>query len=405
VPDLTLRGLLGEVGLAPGQRPSRPSSPRRRLEWKRLPDVEERPDLDAEVRLPSDYQQPTPLRLRLLFQPEQPGVYDLEWLAPAGSRLRPGDPVVRAYRASDGLAFEQRAGFPLTVVEPLLPRNARAVAGDPVATVESPSLALDEEPIRAIVAEMRMELAQAVNAVVKGYMGSLGEGGQVTERLVPVSTRLHPERGCEALMAEIVEALSGAGLEEGDIVVAGEKLFAIAQRRLFPLRILYEHDPKTLDAAGRRDLLEKVREYVEPVDEVDLICADSLRDWPEEPMATLGVHDPNRVARELASRIEGSLGVRCDVVISDTDTGLDVRETMIGCVTIGATPLGATAGLVIYECMRVANAAEFCRGSSRGIPLVVCKPHPRRRRREGMGEFRGYGGRLDAARERLLGFA
>ena len=59
----------------------------------------------------------------------------------------------------------------------------------------------------------------------------------------------------------------------------------------------------------------------------------------------------------------------------------------------------------MYECMRVANAAEFVRGSSRGIPLVLCKPHPRRRRREGLGEHRGYAGRLDAKRERLLGYA
>ena len=52
----------------------------------------------------------------------------------------------------------------------------------------------------------------------------------------------------------------------------------------------------------------------------------------------------------------------CDVVVSDTDTGTEVRETLIGCITVGATPLGATAGLVLYECMRVAAATELCRG-------------------------------------------
>jgi hypothetical protein len=93
------------------------------------------------------------------------------------------------------------------------------------------------------------------------------------------------------------------------------------------------------------------------------------------------------------------------VVVSDTDTGLDVREELIRAITIGATPLGATGGLVIYECMRVANAAEFTRGSSRGIPIVICKPHPRCAERGGAGDHRGYPGRLDARRERLLGFA
>ena len=39
------------------------------------------------------------------------------------------------------------------------------------------------------------------------------------------------------------------------------------------------------------------------------------------------------------------------------------------------------------------------------IPIVICKSHPRRAQRIGMGEHRGYSGRLDAIKERLLGFA
>ena len=122
-------------------------------------------------------------------------------------------------------------------------------------------------------------------------------------------------------------------------------------------------------------------------------------------MATAGVHNPNEVAVRLSRRIRDSLGVTCDVVISDTDTGLDVREMLIGTITIGATPLGATAGLVLYECMRVANAAEFSRGTDRNVPLVICRPHERRARRVGLGEFRGYNGRLDAGREVLAAYA
>ena len=102
-----------------------------------------------------------------------------------------------------------------------------------------------------------------------------------------------------------------------------------------------------------------MKKYVTDVTAKDLICADSLLDWPDGPMATAGVLDPNQAARDIALQIAQRLGKSCDVVISDTDTGLDIRETLINTITIGATPLGATGGLVIYECMRIANAAEF----------------------------------------------
>ena len=98
-------------------------------------------------------------------------------------------------------------------------------------------------------------------------------------------------------------------------------------------------------------------------------------------------------------------GSTVDVVVSDTDTGLDVRAPLIHTVTIGATPLGATAGLTLYECMRCACAAEFDRGHDRGIPLVLCRPARRCAQRERMGEHRGYDGVLDARREGGLTYA
>lgn len=382
-----------------------PGAERPPLTWKPLPELEDRADLYAEVRLPSDYAQPDPLRLRVLFEPDPPGVYDIQWLAPRGARAAVGEPLARAYRAADGQVFTQVADFPLVVTDHLVRRNERAVAGDQLLTVQVPSLALDLEPVRRLVDEMRTELAQAVNAMVKGYMGSIGQSGQVAKYTVPIQVTLRPEEGCERLMAQIVDALRGVDLADGDVLVTSEKIFAIAQGRLFPLRLLWQHDPKTTDRQGRQDLAAHLSRYVPGVTEADLLLSDSLTDWPDGPSATLGVADPNRVAHDLARRIERDLEVVVDVVVSDTDTGLDVRENLVNCITIGATPLGATAGLVLYECMRVANAAEFVRGSSRGIPLVLCKPHPRRRRREGLGEHRGYDGRLDAKRERLLGYA
>jgi hypothetical protein len=375
------------------------------LEWKQLPETEEYPDYDADVRVPADYEQPVPLRLQILFGPDPDGIYDLEWVATRDSRLAAGDPLVVAYRASDGHPFIQNAPFALTITKPLVVRNRRAIRGDALVEATVPTLAFAEEPIREIVRELQMELAQAVNAAIKGYMGAIGQSGQIVEHIVPVRVTLHPTEGYTSLIDQIANSLNGADLVDSDVVVISEKVISIAQARLFPLELLYECDPKTTDREGRKDLLLKAREYVPDVSLDDLLLSDSLLEWHDGPKATAGVRNPNRVAYEIARAIHERHGVLTDVVIADTDTGLDVREELINCITIGATPLGSTAGITIYECMRAANAAEFCRGSSRGIPIVICRPHLRCTRRNGIGAFRGYDGRLDADRERLLGYA
>jgi len=375
------------------------------LAWTHLPETEDHPEYDADVHIPPDYEQPSPLELHLLFEPDPDGVYDVEWIVDRSERLDTGDLVIQAYRASDGMPVVQRAPFPLTVVRPLLVRNRRVVRGDPLIECIVPSLSLGTKVVEKLVREAQMELAQAVNAAIKGYMGAIGQSGQIAHHVVPVEVQLDPSEGYEPLVEQIVDALSEGALDDGDVVVISEKVISLAQRRTFPLELLYEYDPKATDREGRLDLLVKAREHLSNLTLDDLLLADSVPDAPEGPVATAGVRDPNGVAFDLAESIRQRLGVACDVVISDTDTGLDVREELINCITIGSTPLGATAGLVIYECMRVANAAEFCRGSSRGIPIVICKPHVRCVRRGGIGHHRGYGGRLDADRELLLGFA
>lgn len=374
------------------------------FEWGALPASPERPELYEEVHLADDHEQPAPLGLQVLFRPTPAGIYDVQWLAKAGGGLDAGAPVVRGYRVPDGLPFTQRAAFPLRVTELCVKRNDRAVAGDPILRCEIPSVSLDLTPVRALVEEMQMQLAQAVNTGFKGLLAAEGQGGHIAKSVMPVAVELQPERGEEALLDQAARALAEHDLHDGDVVVVSESLFAIAQGRLFPLEILYELDPKTTDDDGREDALMKIREHVPDVDVDDLLCADALPHL-SPPQATAGMRDPNRVAHKLAKLLHEKLGRRVDVVITDTDTGLEVRRTLIGCITIASTPLGATGGLVLYECMRVASAAEFCRGSSRGIPMVVCRPHERRATREGVGEARGYAGRLDLSRERLVGYA
>jgi F420-0:gamma-glutamyl ligase len=395
--------LLGDIDCARDAVRDVPAPKRPALRWNGVQPSGDASPGEEEVRIAEDWLQPHPLLVQVLFQPIPEGVYDVQWLAPVGTDVTAGEPVARCYRTSDGQVFEQRAPFDLRVAEWRVERNRRVVRGDPLCAAAIPQLALDLGGVEELIAQRVLGLAQAANAVVKGIMGALGESGQVTESVDPVAVVLEPGRGYDALLDQIVGALAPPAIQDGDVVVVSEKVIAIAQRRLFPVELLYDNDPKTTDREGREELAALVADHVPHVAADDLICADVL----SEPagLATAGVADPNGVAHDLAWLLEERHGVRCDVVVSDTDTGLDVGETLIGCPTLGATPLGATAGLVLYECMRVANAAEFVRGAHRGIPLVVCHPHARRLRREGLGQPRGYPGRLDAARERLLGFA
>lgn len=397
--------LLGDIDFVNDSLGSFRVPPKEFRGWTDLPQSDLQPIYDEFVPEPEPGEQAEPLRLQALCRPEVPGVYDVEWLAPVGTSLSVGDTFATLFRASDGRRDDQTVLFPTTVRRHLVRRNDKVIAGSRLLELELPYVALPDTLIGNRVQAALTDFALAVNAVVKGYMGALGQSGNITKSVIPISVKLDCEPGEEALIEKIVQSLSSYDLRDGDIVVSCEKIFAIAQGRLFPRELLDRTDPKTCDRADREELLKLVRQYVPDADDTDLICADFVTGPEAKPMATAGVRNPNEVAVRLSRRIRDSLGVTCDVVISDTDTGLDVRETLIGTITIGATPLGATAGLVLYECMRVANAAEFCRGTDRNVPLVICRPHERRARRVGLGEFRGYSGRLDAKREALTAYA
>jgi hypothetical protein len=396
------RDLLGEVGGGQSHRNGQPQ--RAPLAWAPLPSTDGRDYGETVVRLPEDYEQPRPAALAVLFDPEPAGIYDIEWVVPPDTSVEQGGPLVRAYRVTDGTCFIQTAPFALRVTTRLVKRNHKAVAGDGLVRCELPSVSLELAPVQDMIRAAQLEMSQAVNAAFKGLMGYFGEGGQIAKEVVPVECTLHPERGLDDLTQELVAAVVEHDPKSGDVVVVSEKLIAIAQDRLFPLELLYANDPKTTDRDGRADLLKEVARYVPDVTDADLLLADVLADWPDGPMATCGIRDANMVALSISQALAEQTGFLCDVVISDTDTGAEIREQVIGCPTIAATPLGATGGLVLYECMRVACAAEFARGSSRGIPIVICRPHDRHRTRTGLGRER-YPGMLDARRERLVGFA
>lgn len=239
------------------------------------------------------------------------------------------------------------------------------------------------------------ELALATNAAFKGLLGAMGQSGHICARTIPLEGRLPLDEGWEAIAGRLA-AQAAPALRDGDVLVVAEKVVAAAQGRLGPRSILLDPDPKTIGAAEREHLAQQLSQTLGfRVTPLHLLLAD---EYPGE-RATLGVDDHNRAAFELAAMLAARHGLCVDVVISDTDTGLDVREPLIGTLTLAATPLGATAGLTLYEAMRCAVAAEFVRGHDRLIPAVICVPAERRRRRERSGEARAYDGALDARRE------
>jgi len=243
------------------------------------------------------------------------------------------------------------------------------------------------------------EIAVAVNAAIKGMLGAMGQSGHVCRRATGVEVRLDTDRGYDDLLDQVTAAVRDR-VRGGDTVVVAEKLLAAAQGRLGPAEVLTSPDPKAVDARTRQALAEKWSARTGmPVSPLHLLLADEFTHPTRGPMATLGCLDHNGAAHDLARSIHEASGVVVDVVVSDTDTGIDVRAPLIGTLTLGATPLGATAGLNLYECMRCACAAEFVRGHDRGIPIVICTPSQRCADRPGAGAPRGYPGALDRERE------
>lgn len=244
------------------------------------------------------------------------------------------------------------------------------------------------------------QLALAVNAAFKGLLGAQGQSGHICARAEPVEVALSVDAGWEAVMAEVVEACRGR-LQGGDVVVIADKVVAAALYRIGPRDILMNPDPKTVDP---EDLERLSQEWTQrlgmKVSPLHLLLADEYTGGT----ATLGADDHNGRAAELAARLH-ALGLSVDVIISDTDTGLDTRRPLIGTVTIAATPLGATSGVNLYEAMRCAVAAEFVRGHGRGIPVVICVPAERRRQRSQIGQARQYPGVLDVRREDRIAHA
>lgn len=297
--------------------------------------------------------------------------------------------------------------YPLNVkiTKFLLDKGSSIKNGDAIAEIASQK---NSNFNKKYVDDKIWELAVAVNASFKGLLASMGESGQIAKKAIPFSTSLDIHTGIEDLIEQIGLKLKGAHLEDGDVIVIAEKPFPVSERRLIPINlILNKNDPKKLDKKQRKALKEKCSDIIkDKIDDEDLILADCYDKDPKlGKMATIGASDHNLLAAKCATSVKKHTGKLVDVIISDTDTGMDIRQSIIGCITITATPVGATKGVNLYECMRASSAAEFCRGSDKNIPIVICKPADRCRVREGIGNYRGYSRKLQLSCEKGITYA
>src|SRR5437870_11736745 len=170
------------------------------------------------------------------------------------------------------------------------------------------------------------EIAIAVNAAFKGLLASQGQSGHICKRTLPVALQLPVKSGWPSVSDAICTSVA-AVIQNGDVIVVAEKVVAAALNRIGPRAVLHEPDPKTI--AG--DRLPKLAEEWEKrlamrILPLHLLLADEYGD----DEATLGVDDHNLRSFELASAIRRHTGVDVDVIISDTDTGLDTRTPLIG---------------------------------------------------------------------------
>jgi F420-0:gamma-glutamyl ligase len=305
----------------------------------------------------------------------------------APSELRAPGTCVGRIRTDDGRTYELICQEAARVVfHPGLSERHDLRPGESIAEVRSLSAAMDAD---------LLTLWMSSHAAFRAWQSQAGEGGHVANQVVGIPAEIAEHCGIEGL----VDALNGADLGDGDILVIADKCVSFAHGRVFPRSHLDGQDPKFLDPHSRRDYARRLSHSLgHPVSERQLLCIDFVG----SDRASISIGDHNRVCAAVASAIAERFGPTLDIVISDSDTGVDYGMPLIGAATVGASSLGATAGLSPYEAMRVSAAAEILRGHGKRVPFVLCKTNPRNARRPHAGSARHYPDTFDLSREPLL---
>lgn len=238
-------------------------------------------------------------------------------------------------------------------------------------------------------------LWMASHAAFRGWQAQLGEGGHVANEAVGITGDIAESCGLHGL----IDALAQADFSDGDILVIADKCVSFAFGRIFPRHFLGGQDPKFLRPDQRLDYAQQLSQRLGySLSERQLLCIDFVGG----DRASVSINNHNEVCAAIAAAVQQRFGKCVDVVISDSDTGVDYGYPLIGGATVGASPLGATAGLSPYEAMRVSVAAEIQRGHGKRIPIVVCRTNARNARRDKAGAARPYPDTFDMSREPLI---
>lgn len=248
--------------------------------------------------------------------------------------------------------------------------------------------------------EIAIELLSAATRAIAAFHS--GSGGGVIHRVHPLPGALSPFKGLSTLIDEVVERVAEIGVVNGDIICCCSIVFSVAQGRKISQEHLFVYgDPCDLPHARLCLLADEIEQrYHFPVDAGDIYGinreADGFYLLPD---------NPNGLCAAIADSIHRKTATWCDVLISDTETGIIPGMGIIGFPTAGAMPIGSTAGLRLEQCLEVAYLAEMTWGADKRIPIIRIEPERtsnktwRNAKRPHVGLHRGYSGRLDFFRE------
>lgn len=233
-------------------------------------------------------------------------------------------------------------------------------------------------------------LADIVNYSIKGITAALGKGSGITKSIHPVSLHVTESDTIEVFTETLIKKEK---FEDGDAIVIPSKVVAILEKRfVYGLTLKnYYQCISDLEYANT-NLKTPDNTLITHKDQIGLDKLDA-----EKGIGTRYPSNPNRSAFTIAESIHKKTNTKIDVIITDSDSGGIKGIELIGCPTIIVTPIGATGGLRLFYCMRLAVAAELTWNNIPDMPILAVKPY-QARFREKIGEFR-YEGFLDASKE------
>lgn len=233
-------------------------------------------------------------------------------------------------------------------------------------------------------------LSDIVNYSVKGITAALGRGSGITKTIHAVSFHVAEDDTIENFTKTLINKEK---FEDGDVIVIPSKVVAILENR-FVYGLTLENYYQCITDLEYANTNLKTPDSM-PITRKDQIGLDKLD--VDRGLGTRYPANPNQSAYAIAELINAKSQARVDVVITDSDSGGVKGIELIGCPTVVVTPIGATRGLRLFYCMRLAVAAELTWNNIPDMPILVVKPY-QARFRKGVGKFR-YEGFLDASQE------